>query len=154
MRELSLFTGGGGGLLAGLHLGWKAVGYVESDDYCQCVIAARIRDGYLPDAPIFGDIRAFIGDGYAAAYQGLVDVVTAGFPCQPFSLAGRRLGAEDERNLWPETAAAIRLVRPRFVLLENSPGLASSGYIGAVLSDLATMGFDAQWGVLMGRLKS
>ena len=98
MRELSLFSGAGGGLLGTYLLGWIPVGYVEQNDYCQRVIAARIADRILPDAPIFGDIRAFIRDGYAASYQGMVDVLTAGFPCQPFSVAGKRKGGTDKRK--------------------------------------------------------
>jgi site-specific DNA-cytosine methylase len=145
MRELSLFSGTGGGLLATKHLlGWTTVGYVEIDDYCQRVIAQRIRDGLLDDAPIFGDIRAFIREGYAASYQGMVDVVTAGFPCQPFSLAGRRLGDADERDMWPAAMDCIRVVRPRFCLLENSPGLLIRG-MGRVLGDLAESGYDATY---------
>ena len=148
MREVSLFSGAGGGLLGSMLLGWEAIAYVEFDDYCQRVIAARIRDGYLPDAPIFGDIRAFIGEGYAASYQGVADVITAGFPCQPFSAAGRRAGADDPRNMWPATIECIRVVRPRFCLLENVPGLISSGYFGTILGDLAACGYDARWRVL------
>ncbi len=123
MNELSLFTGAGGGVLGSILLGWRVIGYVEKDDYCQKVIAQRIKDGFLDDAPIFGDIRTFISEGYAASYTGVVDVLTAGFPCQPFSVAGQRKGADDERNLWPDTIRAIRIVRPRYVLLENVPGL-------------------------------
>lgn len=148
MRELSLFSGAGGGLLGTHLLGWEPVGYVEFDDYCQRVIAARIRDGILPGAPIYGDIRAFIGEGYAASYTGLVDVITAGFPCQPFSTAGKRAGEDDERNMWPATIECIRVVRPRWCLLENVPGLLSSGYFGTVLGDLAQSGYDARWRVL------
>lgn len=148
MRELSLFSGAGGGLLGTHLLGWRPVGYVEWDDYCQRVLRARIDDGYLPDAPIFGDIRAFVHDGYAASYTGLVDVVTGGFPCQPFSTAGKRAGADDPRNMWPATIDVIRVVRPRWCLLENVPGLLSSGYFGTVIGDLAASGYDARWRVL------
>lgn len=148
MRELSLFSGAGGGLLGTRLLRWRQVGYVEIDDYCQRVIAARIRDGILPDAPIFGDIRAFISDGFAASYQGLVDVVTAGFPCQPFSIAGRRQGEMDDRNMWPATLDVLRIVRPQWCLLENVPGLLATRYFGAILSDLAEAGFDARWEII------
>lgn len=150
MLELSLFSGVGGGLLGSHLLGWRPVGYVEIDDYCQRVLAARIRDGYLPDAPIFGDIRAFIRDGYAERYRGVADVVTAGFPCQPFSVAGKQQGADDDRNLWPETRDTLRIVRPQYCLLENVPGLlaGSHGYFGTILGELAELGYDARWGVL------
>ena len=80
LRELSLFSGAGGGLLGSKLLGWKAVGYVEFNKYCQQVLEARIREGYLDEAPIFGDIRQFIEEGYAEAYAGHVDVISAGFP--------------------------------------------------------------------------
>ena len=74
MRELSLFSGAGGGLLATKHLlGWETIGYVEIDEYCQAILAQRIEDGYLDPAPIFGDIKRFISEGYAEAYQGMVE---------------------------------------------------------------------------------
>jgi len=146
--ELSLFTGAGGGLLGTHLLGWFPVGYVEWNDYCQRVIAARIRDGILPNAPIFGDIRAFISEGYAASYTGLVDVITGGFPCQPFSTAGKQLGADDERNMWPETIECIRIIRPRYAFLENVSGLLTNRYFGVILGDLASAGYDARWCVL------
>ena len=105
MNELSLFSGAGGGLLGTMLLGFRPIGYVEIDDYCQRVIAARIRDGILPDAPIFGDIKTFISDGYAASYTGLVDVITGGFPCQDISCAGSGKGITGERSgLWKSMA--------------------------------------------------
>ena len=148
MRELSLFSGAGGGLLGTKLLSWTHVGYVEFDDYCQQDIAQRIKDGYLDKAPIFGDIRTFTGEGYAASYTGMVDVITAGFPCQPFSAAGKRKGADDNRNMWPATIECIRVVRPRYCLLENVPGLLSSGYFGTILGDLAQSGYDGRWRIL------
>ncbi len=148
MRELSLFSGAGGGLLASRLLGWTTIGYVEYDDYCQRVIAARIRDGHLDDAPVFGDIRAFISEGYADSYQELVDVVSGGFPCQPFSVAGKSEGENDERNMWPETAAVIGRVRPRHVFLENVPGLLAHQYAHAIFGELAALGYDCRWQVI------
>jgi len=148
MKELSLFSGAGGGLLGTKLLGWEHCGYVEFSDYCQRVIAQRIEDGFLDEAPIFSDIRAFLDEGYADAYQGMVDVVTAGFPCQPFSVAGKRAGGDDSRNLWPETLAVLRAVRPRYALLENVPGLLAHKYARRIFGDLAENGFDAQWRVL------
>jgi len=149
MRELSLFSGAGGGLLGTKHLlGWECVGYVEIEKYPQEVLKARIRDGYLDPAPIFGDIRKFISEGYAAAYQGMVDVVTGGFPCQDISAAGKGAGITGERSgLWKSMAEVVRQVRPRYVFVENSPMLTIRG-LGTVLGDLAAMGFDAEWGVL------
>jgi DNA (cytosine-5)-methyltransferase 1 len=148
LTELSLFTGAGGGVYASKLLGHKVIGYVEWNDYCQRVIARRIDDGIFDRAPIFGDIRAFVCAGYAERYRGLVDVVSGGFPCQPFSVAGAQLGEDDPRNMWPAMRDVVREVRPRFVFAENVPGLASNGYLGTVLGDLAALGYDAEWCVL------
>jgi DNA (cytosine-5)-methyltransferase 1 len=148
MNELSLFTGAGGGVLGTHHLlGFKSIGYVEWEPYCQKILQARIADGHLDAAPIFGDIRKFVSEGYADAYQGMVDVVTAGFPCQPFSIAGKQAAAADPRNMWPATADVLRIVRPKYALLENVTGLLNTGYCESIFGDLASMGFDAKWGV-------
>lgn len=147
IKELSLFSGAGGGLLGTTHLlGWETVCYVEWDDYCTQVLSARIEDGFLHDAPIWDDVRSFDG----RPWRGHVDVITAGFPCQPFSVAGAMGAGIDERNGWPDTRRIIRDVRPRWVYLENVPGLlaGSHGYFGTVLRELAALGYDARWGVL------
>ncbi|MCA9233308.1 MAG: DNA cytosine methyltransferase [Planctomycetales bacterium] len=143
MNELALFAGAGGGLLGSRLLGWRTVCAVEIDDYCQRVLLQRQRDGCLEKFPIWDDVRTFGGH----EWRGRVDVVTAGFPCQPFSCAGKRRGAADERNMWPATARVLGEVRPRYALLENVPALVTSGYFGRVLGDLAALGFDARWGV-------
>lgn len=148
MNELSLYSGVGGGLLGTHLLGWNVKGYVEINDYCQRVLAQRIADGYLPVAPIFNDVRKFIQSGAAAQYRGFIDVVTAGFPCQPFSAAGRRKGADDDRNLWPETIEVVRIVRPRYCFFENVRGLLSSGYFGKIIEDLAESGYRIRWRIL------
>ena len=116
MNELSLFTGAGGGIYGSKLLGWRTLGYVEFNSYCQKVIAQRIEDGIFDRAPIFGDIRKFICEGHADSYKGMVDVITAGFPCQPFSVAGNRAGGGDARNMWPQTIDVIRRVQPRYAL--------------------------------------
>ena len=148
MNELSLFSGAGGGLLGTKLLGWRSVGYVENNTYCQQILAQRIEDGFLDEAPIFGDIDDFIESGAAKKYKGYVDVVTAGFPCQPFSVAGKKKGQDDERNKWPQTIQCIRDVGCRYALLENVPGLLNSGYFPEILRSLAEAGFDARWTVL------
>ena len=148
MNELSLFTGSGGGVLGTTLLGWKHVGYVEYDNYCQKIIKQRIADGLLDPAPIFGDIRGFIRDGFAEAYKGMVDIVSAGFPCQPFSVAGKQQGENDPRNMWPETIECLRIIRPEYALLENVPGLLAHGYAKRIFGDLAESGFDVRWRVL------
>lgn len=146
MTELSLFTGIGGGCLASQHLlKHRLIGYVEKNEYCQKVIRSRIEDGLLDNAPIFGDIQTFIDTGYCEVYREVTDIVSAGFPCQPFSVAGKRKGAEDERNMWPATCEAIKRIKPCYAFLENVSGLTYSGYIGRILQDLAQIGYDAKW---------
>jgi len=135
-------------VLAGHLLGWTTIGYVEIDKYCQQVIAQRIKDEIFKEAPIFTDVREFIQSGAADEYEGVTDVVTAGFPCQPFSVAGKGKGKDDSRNLWPETVEIIRRVRPRYAFLENVPGLLTHKYIGRIFGELAEAGYDARWCVL------
>lgn len=144
LRELALFAGAGGGILGGRLLGWRTVCAVELDRYAASVLLARQNEGFLPHFPVWDDVRTFDG----RPWRGVVDVVSGGFPCQDISVAGKGAGIEGERSgLWKEMARIIGEVRPRYVLVENSPMLVSRG-LGYVLSDLATMGFDAQWGVL------
>lgn len=144
MNELALFAGTGGGILGGHLLGWRTVCAVEKVPYRREVLLRRQRDGVLPMFPIWDDCGTFDGNPWA----GRVDVVSAGFPCQPFSPAGRRKGADDSRNGWPDTIRIIREVRPRYCFLENVPGLLTSGYFGTVLGGLAEAGYDAVWTVL------
>ena len=135
----------------GLRLaGWpvETVAYVENDPWCQRVLQARMDDGSLDRGEVHGDIREF----GAERYRGEVDLISAGFPCQPHSHAGSRLGESDERNLWPETREVIRVVGPEWVVLENVPGIVSGsdgrqGYGITVLGELSELGFDARWGI-------
>lgn len=151
MFELSLFTGAGGGVLGTKLLGFRHVGYVEWNEYCQRLLRQRIDDGILDEAPIFCDVRAFIRDGYAEGYKGLVDIITAGFPCQPFSVAGKQAGEDDPRNMWPSTIECLRIIRPRYALLENVPGLLAHRYIQRIFRELAESGYDAKWACLDAR---
>jgi len=144
LNELSLFTGIGGGLLGTHLLGFRPVCAVEKEPYCREVLLQRQRDGMLPMFPIWDNAETFDGK----PWRGAVDLVSAGFPCQPFSVAGKRKGADDERNLWPETIRIIREVQPQFAFLENVPGLIRSGYFGQILEDLMGAGYDAEWCVL------
>ncbi len=144
LNELALFAGAGGGILGGALLGWRTVCAVEFAAYPRSVLLARQRDGMLPRFPIWDDVRTFDG----RPWRGRVDVITGGFPCQDISVAGGGAGLDGERSgLWREMARIIGEVRPRFALVENSPMLTSRG-LGVVLGDLASMGFNAEWGVL------
>ena len=148
MNELSLFTGAGGGLLGTKLLGFKPIGYVEYNEYCQQSIAQRIKDGIMAPAPIFTDVNKFIKSGSVDEYKGFTDVVTGGFPCQPFSVAGKGEGKDDPRNMWPQTIEIIRRVRPEFAFLENVPGLLNHEYIRRIFGDLAESGFNIAWKII------
>lgn len=144
MRELGLFAGAGGGLLASRLLGWRTVCAVEIEPYCQRVLAQRQRDGHLDPFPIWDDIRTFDGK----PWRGHVDVVSGGFPCQDISSAGKRAGlAGDRSGLWFEMLRIISEVRPAHVFAENSPNLRTNG-LQTVLEGLSGLGFDVGWGVL------
>jgi len=134
-RYGSLFSGIGG-MDLGLDLaGWQPAWQVEINEYRR-----QVLERHWPDVPRFTDVRAVGGPEL-----GPVDLIAAGFPCQPFSVAGLNRGEADERNLWPETIRVIRAVRPRFALLENVPGLLAHRYFGRILGDLAEAGYDAEW---------
>ena len=141
MNELALFAGAGGGILGGSLLGWRTVCAVERDAYAAQVLAQRQNDGALPAFPIWSDVCSFDG----RPWRGIVDVVSGGFPCQDISSAGKGAGIEGTRSgLWREMARIIGEVRPRFVFVENSPLLVSRG-LAVVISDLASLGYDARW---------
>lgn len=144
LRELALFAGAGGGILGGKLLGWQTVCAVEREPYAASVLVARQNDGILTPFPIWDDVCTFDG----RPWRGRVDVVSGGFPCQDISCAGKGAGIDGERSgMWVEMARIVSEVRPAYVFVENSPMLVSRG-LGRVLGDLATLGYDARWGVL------
>ena len=144
MNELALFAGAGGGILGGHLLGWRTVCAVEWEPYAASVLLARQNDGILPPFPIWDDVQTFDGKPWA----GRIDVVSGGFPCQDISAAGRGAGIKGTRSgMWGHMARIIGEVEPRYVYVENSPMLTSRG-LGTVLGDLASLGFDARWGVV------
>ena len=144
INELALFAGAGGGILGGKLLGWRTLCAVERDEYASSVLIQRQNDGHLEPFPIWDDVCTFDGK----PWSGRVDVISGGFPCQDISSAGKGAGIEGERSgLWVEMARIIGEVRPRFVFVENSPVLTSRG-LGRVLGDLASLGYDAEWGVM------
>lgn len=145
MNELALFAGIGGGILGGMLCGFTTVCAVEIEPYCREVLLQRQRDGILPWFPIWDNVQTFNGK----QWRGVVDIISAGFPCQPFSVAGKQKADLDERNMWPDTLRIIGEVRPEWCLLENVPGLlAGHGYYGEILRGLAEIGYSARWGCL------
>ena len=144
LRELALFAGAGGGILGGKLLRWRTVCAVELNSHCSSVLMRRQNEGNLSPFPIWDDVTTFDG----RPWRGVVDVISGGFPCTDISVAGRGAGIKGkESGLWSEMARIIGEVRPRFVFVENSPMLVSRG-LGRVLADLATLGFDAKWGII------
>jgi DNA (cytosine-5)-methyltransferase 1 len=138
MNVLSLFSGIGGLDLGLQRAGMTIAGQVEIDPWCRKILAK-----HWPEVPRHDDVRT------CPAWWGSrrADVVCGGFPCQPVSVAGKGLAQDDPRWLWPAFADTIRAVRPRFVLVENVPGLLGRG-MGDVLADLAGLGYDAEWDCL------
>lgn len=116
---------------------------VEQNQYAASVLVARQNDGTLPPFPIWDDVCTFDG----RPWHGIVDVISGGFPCQDISAAGKGVGITGERSgLWKEFARIIGEVRPTYVFVENSPMLVRG--LGSVIGDLASLGFDAEWGVV------
>ncbi|EAY29845.1 DNA (cytosine-5-)-methyltransferase [Microscilla marina] len=116
MRHASLFSGMGGFDLAAERMGWVNVFTVENNPFCQTILRH-----YWPDTTHYEDIR----QTDFTPHYGQIDLLTGGFPCQPFSQAGKRKGINDKRYLWPEMLRAIREIRPTWVLGENVAGIAT-----------------------------
>ena len=136
MNHLDLFSGIGGFSLAAR---WaygdehKPIAFCEIDKYC-----GKVLKKHWPDVPIFEDIRSLDGRQFRD-----VDLVSGGFPCQPFSVAGKRAGKEDDRFLWPEMVRVISETRPRWIIGENVPGIISLE-LDKVLFDLEAEGYTCQ----------
>ena len=136
MTHVSLFSGIGGLDLAAEWAGFDTVLFCEKDPYCQKVLAR-----HWPGVPIIDDIRSVKRE----SISGAVDVISGGFPCQPFSHAGKRGGTGDDRYLWPQMLRVIRELKPRWVVAENVPGLLSidAGLVfETVLSGLEALGYE------------
>ena len=137
MKVLSLFSGGGLGDY-GLELaGMEIVGQVEIDDYCQKILKLR-----WPEVSKFRDIREVKGNEVIKRCGG-IDLISGGFPCQPFSCAGQQRGKEDDRYLWPEMLRVVSEIKPTYVLGENVTGIIKSS-LDEVLSDLENIGYSCQ----------
>jgi DNA (cytosine-5)-methyltransferase 1 len=134
----SLFAG-----IGGIDLGLERTGHFETIWFSEIdTYASKVLAKHWPNVPNYGDIKAI---DYGSVPR--PDVITGGYPCQPFSTAGKRAGENDPRHLWPECLRAIRQLRPRYALLENVRGHLSLGF-SQVLRDLASIGFDAEWQVI------
>jgi|DEB0MinimDraft_6_1074348.scaffolds.fasta_scaffold10424_2 DNA (cytosine-5)-methyltransferase 1 len=138
MQSLDLFSGIGGFALGFHWAGIETTAFCEIEDY-----PTKVLNKNWPGVPVHRDIRKLDGKEYKG-----IDIVTGGFPCQPHSLAGKRLASEDSRDLWGEMHRIICEAQPKWVVAENVPGLLSSEsgrYFGRVLRDLAQAGYCVQW---------
>jgi len=137
---------GVGGLERGIESiipGSRTVCYVEGETYPASVLASKMEAGSLPKAPIWSNVRTFNGK----AWRGKVSFISGGFPCQPYSIAGKQLADKDPRDLWPDFARIIGEVRPHFIFLENVPNVVKWA-LPTVLKDLSQMGYNAAWCVV------
>ena len=138
MRHGSLFSGIGGFDLAAEWMGWENVFHCEWNEFGQ-----KVLKHYFPEAESFNDITK----SDFTKYEGTIDIISGGFPCQPYSMAGKRKGKEDDRHLWPQMLRVIREVKPRIVVGENVFGLLSwnGGMVfDEVHSDLEAEGYQVQ----------
>jgi len=141
MTHGDLFSGIGGFALAARWMGWRTAWFSEIDPF-----ASRVLAHHWPDVPNYGDITRI---DWATVEP--VDILTAGFPCQPHSVAGLKQASRDTRDLSGEVVRAIGSLRPRWALLENVPGLLGSEkgqFFRRFLGQVAEIGYDAEWGVL------
>jgi DNA (cytosine-5)-methyltransferase 1 len=138
MKALSLFSGIGGIDLACEWAGIETVAFCEREPFCQKVLRK-----HWPDVPIYDDVCTLTKERLEADGIGAVDIIHGGYPCQPFSLAGDREGAADDRHLWPEVKRLLEEVRPRWFVGENVVGHVTLG-LDEVLDDLGNIGYTAQ----------
>ena len=138
LKVLDLFSGIGGFSL-GLERtgGFETVAFCEIEDYPRRVLAK-----HWPEVPCYEDVKELTHERLEADGLGGIDIIVGGYPCQPFSTAGQRRGAEDDRHLWPEVKRLMATVRPTWGLFENVAGHISMG-LDEVLSDLADEGYAA-----------
>lgn len=134
IKHASLFTGIGGFDLAAQWTGWENVFQVEKDEWCRKVLAKN-----FPKAKRYADIKEFDGK----PYRGTVDIISGGFPCQPFSVAGKQKGKGDDRYLWEEMLRVVGEVKPPVVVGENVTGIIGMA-LDTVLSDLEAQGYTTE----------
>lgn len=147
LTHFSLCTGIGGIDLAAERAGFQTVGQCEIDEYASKVLAKNFKG-----VPNLHDIRTVTVERLreSGIEPEEITVLSAGFPCQPYSLAGKGLGDGDERDLWGEVARCIGELKPRWFVGENTPGLfARSGqkYFRRILADLTALGYRVSWGI-------
>jgi DNA (cytosine-5)-methyltransferase 1 len=143
------FCAGYGGIERGLDLAGvkhRVIAYVEIEAFAIANLVNKMESGQLPPAPIYTDLKTFP----AEVFRDRVDLITGGYPCQPFSAAGQRKGTDDPRHLWPCIRRHIQAIRPIKCFFENVEGHISLG-LSTVISDLEEDGYRATWGIFSAR---
>jgi len=143
------FCSGYGGIERGLDLAGvehRVIAYVEIEAFAIANLVNKMESGQLPPAPIYTDIKTFPSE----IFRGKVSILTGGYPCQPFSAAGKRLGADDPRHLWPHIRRHIEAIRPARCFFENVEGHISLG-LREVISDLEEDCYSVAWGIFSAR---
>ena len=120
----------------------RTVAYAEIEAFAIANLVSKMEAGLLDAAPIWPDLKTFPWE----SFRDRVDILSGGYPCQPFSAAGQRKGKDDPRHLWPWIAEGIRILRPGFCFFENVEGHISMG-LSSVISDLEEMGYRTTWGI-------
>jgi DNA (cytosine-5)-methyltransferase 1 len=120
----------------------RTIALCEVEAFAIANLVAKMESGQLEPAPIWPNLKTFPWE----SFRDRVDILTGGYPCQPFSAAGKRQGADDPRHLWPYIARGIRILQPRICFFENVEGHISLG-LSDVIEDLAGMGYRTTWGI-------
>ncbi len=146
-RSLSVLSlcAGVGGLDLGIRMAQpnaRTVCFVEIEAFACEILATRMEDKTMDEAPIWTDLRTFDGK----PWRGLVDCITAGYPCQPFSVAGKQKGKDDPRHLWPDVFRVVQEISPRLCFFENVPGHLRLGF-EQVHDDLSSLGYCVKAGL-------
>tara|TARA_R110001632_G_scaffold65880_1_gene155828 strand:- start:3893 stop:4861 length:969 start_codon:yes stop_codon:yes gene_type:complete len=139
------FCSGYAGIERGLNLAGvrhRVVAYVEIEAFAIANLVAKMEAGELAPAPIWSNLKTFP----AHLFRGAVDIITGGYPCQPFSAAGKRAGADDPRHLWPFIREHVQTIKPARCFFENVEGHISLG-LRDVIGDLEEDGYRSTWGI-------
>lgn len=145
LNGLALCSGVGGleQGIASVFENYRTVCHVEGEAYAVACIISQMEKGLIHESPVWSDLRTFKGSNW----RGKVDLISSGFPCQPFSKAGKIQGKEDPRYLWPHVSRIIGEVQPKIVILENVPNVIDHAGKN-IFGDLSEMGYCCSWGIV------
>lgn len=138
LKVLDVCSGIGGFSLGLERAGMETIAFCEIEDY-----PVKVLNKHWPNVPVFRDIRKLTKELLLNEVSSLPDIIVGGIPCQPFSVAGKQRGSEDDRHLWPEFKRLIQEINPRWAIIENVVGFVNMA-LDDVLSDLEAEGYEAQ----------